>query len=100
MQQAFERLHFLRVEWKCNDFNKPSARAALRMGFVFEGVFRKHMIVKGRRRDTAWFSITDDEWESTVRKALVEWVGKDNFDAEGKQKRKLEVIREALARKQ
>lgn len=100
MQHAFEQLHFLRVEWKCNDFNKPSARAALRLGFVFEGVFRKHMIIKGRRRDTAWFSVTDEEWESGVKMALVKWMGKANFDGEGKQKRKLEDIREALAGKQ
>ena len=53
MKYAFEELGYLRVEWKCNDWNEPSKRAATRLGFVFEGVFRKHLVVKGRRRDTA-----------------------------------------------
>ena len=61
MKYSFEELGYLRVEWKANSFNEPSRRAALRLGFIFEGVFRKHLIVKGRRRDTAWFSVVDDE---------------------------------------
>jgi RimJ/RimL family protein N-acetyltransferase len=61
MKYSFEELRFLRVEWKTNSFNEASRRAALRLGFLFEGVFRKHMVVKGRRRDTAWFSVVDDE---------------------------------------
>lgn len=93
MKHAFEDLGYRRVEWKANDLNGPSKRAALRLGFVFEGVFRKHMVIKGRNRDTAWFSVTDDEWEGTVKKALEEWLCKGNFDGEGKQKRKLEEIR-------
>lgn len=98
MKYAFDDLHYLRVEWKCNNFNEPSRRAALRLGFVFEGVFRKHMIVKGRERDSAWFSVTDEEWEGEVKGSLVEWLGDGNFEG-GKQLRKLEEVRKALVHK-
>jgi len=92
MQYAFEELRYRRYEWKCDAFNAPSRRAAERFGFTFEGIFRQHMIVKGRNRDTAWFSITDQEWPS--RKAAFEaWLAAENFDANGKQKRKLETFR-------
>ena len=60
-RHAFDDLGYRRYEWKCNALNEPSRRAALRLGFVFEGVFRQHMIVKGRNRDTAWFSMLDSE---------------------------------------
>ena len=93
MKYAFEELGFLRVEWKCNERNKPSARAAIRLGFVPEGTFRAHMVVKGRRRDTSWFSIIEEEWEG-VKGSLEDWLGDENFDT-GKQKRKLEEIRES-----
>jgi RimJ/RimL family protein N-acetyltransferase len=97
MKHAFEVLHYLRVEWKANNFNEPSKRAALRLGFVFEGVFRKHMVVKGRRRDSAWYSVVDDEWfekgKGSVKEALVRWLDAGNFDGEGGQKRKLESFR-------
>ena len=59
---AFETLGYRRYEWKCNALNAPSRRAALRYGFTFEGIFRQHMIAKGRNRDTAWFSMLDSEW--------------------------------------
>lgn len=95
MRHAFDHLHYLRVEWKCNTFNEPSRKAALRLGFVFEGVFRKHMVVKGRSRDSAWFSITDEEWEGGVGKALGEWLGESNF-VDGKQVRRLEEVREEV----
>jgi RimJ/RimL family protein N-acetyltransferase len=62
LRHLFDDLHYRRVEWKCDNNNEPSKRAALRLGFQYEGLFRKHMIVKGKNRDTAWFSITDDEW--------------------------------------
>ena len=62
LSEAFERLGYRRVEWKCNALNERSRRAALKLGFVFEGVFRQHMIVKGRNRDSAWFSMLDTEW--------------------------------------
>ena len=85
---VFETLGYRRYEWKCNALNEPSYRAALRFGFTFEGVFRQHMIVKGRSRDTAWFSMLDSEWPA--RKAAFErWLAPGNFDSEGKQKTKL-----------
>ena len=67
--EAFDRLGYRRVEWKCNALNERSRRAALKLGFTFEGVFRQHMIVKGRNRDSAWFSMLDREWPS-ARAAL------------------------------
>jgi RimJ/RimL family protein N-acetyltransferase len=83
-RHAFEYLHFRRYEWKCNALNLPSRRAALRLGFRYEGLFRHHMIIKGRNRDTAWFSMLDSEWP--VRKAAFEeWLKPANFDAAGKQ---------------
>lgn len=59
---VFDELAYRRVEWKCDNRNEPSKRAALRMGFKYEGLFRQHMVVKGQNRDTAWFSIIDEEW--------------------------------------
>lgn len=100
MRYAFEELGYLRVEWKCNDWNEPSKRAAVRLGFVYEGTFRKHLVVKGRRRDTAWYSCLDDEWfregRMSVKKGLEGWLEKSNFDESGKQIRKLEEVREGL----
>src|SRR5262249_22237296 len=61
-QHAFEDLGYRRYEWKCNVLNEPSRRAALRLGFTFEGIFRQHMITKGCNRDSAWFSMLDGEW--------------------------------------
>lgn len=69
LSEAFERLGYRRVEWKCNALNERSRRAALKLGFSFEGVFRQHMIVKGRNRDSAWFSMLDGEW-SAARASL------------------------------
>jgi RimJ/RimL family protein N-acetyltransferase len=84
----FETLGYRRYEWKCNDLNAPSRRAALRYGFVFEGIFRQHMITKGRSRDSAYFSLLDSEWPA--RKAAFEkWLAPDNFDADGKQRASL-----------
>jgi RimJ/RimL family protein N-acetyltransferase len=73
MRAAFDDLGYRRVEWKCDALNERSRAAALRLGFTFEGVFRRHMIVKGRNRDTAWFSVTDAEWP-VVRSALERWL--------------------------
>jgi RimJ/RimL family protein N-acetyltransferase len=82
---VFDELGYRRYEWKCNDLNAPSKRAAQRFGFSFEGVFRQHMIVKGRNRDTAWFSMLDSEWPA--RKANFErWLAPENFDSNGRQK--------------
>ena len=81
---AFETLGYRRYEWKCNALNAASRRAALRFGFIFEGVLRQHMIAKGRNRDTAYFSMLDGEWPA--RKASFErWLAPDNFTADGQQ---------------
>ena len=80
----FEDLKYRRYEWKCNALNEPSRRAALRLGFSFEGIFLQHMFQKGRNRDTAWFAMLDHEWPA--RKARFEtWLRPDNFDANGRQ---------------
>ena len=85
---VFDSLGYRRYEWKCNDLNAPSKRAALRYGFKFEGVFRQHVIVKGRNRDTAWFSMLDSEWPRR-REAFVRWLDPSNFDSAGVQKTSL-----------
>ncbi|MDX2182220.1 MAG: GNAT family protein [Bryobacteraceae bacterium] len=85
---VFETLGYRRYEWKCHSLNEPSRRAALRLGFTFEGVFRQHMIFKGANRDTAWFSMLDSEWPA--RKAAFErWLAPSNFDESGRQKETL-----------
>ena len=71
--------------WRCDDLNAASKRAAARFGFTFEGVFRQHMIIKGRNRDTAWFSMLDSEWPAR-RAAFERWLDPANFDAKGRQK--------------
>jgi RimJ/RimL family protein N-acetyltransferase len=88
---VFDELGYRRYEWKCNALNAPSRRAAERFGFTFEGIFRQHMIVKGRNRDTAWFAMLDSEWPA--RKAAYErWLSPDNFDRGGRQKLKLSEL--------
>jgi len=89
---AFDELGNRRYEWKCDAANAPSRRAAERFGFTFEGVFRQHRVVKGRNRDTAWYSITDSEWPSR-RAAFEAWLAPQNFDASGAQRRSLAEIR-------
>ena len=71
--EAFDRLKYRRVEWKCDSLNERSRSAALRLGFQFEGVFRQHMIVKGRNRDTAWYSMLDNEW-ADVKQNMEMWL--------------------------
>ena len=94
---AFETLGYRRYEWKCNALNAPSRQAALRYGFVFEGVLRQHMIAKGRSRDTAYYSILDSEWPA--RKAAFErWLAPDNFDASGRQRVSLRELNGARSR--
>src|SRR4029077_15892498 len=90
-RHAFE-LGNRRLEWKCDSLNQPSRRAAERFGFVFEGVFRQHMVIKDRNRDTAWFSIVDSEGPA-VRAAFEAWLAPDNFDEEGRQRRSLAEYR-------
>ena len=79
---------YRRYEWKCNALNLPSRRAAQRYGYSYEGVFRQHFIIKGRNRDTAWFSVIDSEW-SALREAYLAWLAPSNFDAAGKQRESL-----------
>ena len=88
---AFETLGYRRYEWKCDALNAPSRRAALRYGFTFEGIFRQHMIAKGRNRDTAYFSMLDTEWPSRKRN-FERWLEPDNFDREGRQKVSLAAL--------
>jgi RimJ/RimL family protein N-acetyltransferase len=85
---VFETLGYRRYEWKCDARNAPSRRAALRLGFNFEGLSWQHMIVKGRNRDTAWYAMLDTEWPSQ-RLVFERWLSLDNFDAEGRQKQRL-----------
>jgi RimJ/RimL family protein N-acetyltransferase len=87
-RHVFETLGYRRYEWKCNALNEPSRRAALRLGFAFEGIFRQHMIVKGQNRDTAWFSLLDHEWPRR-KQAFEAWLDPANFDANGAQIRPL-----------
>jgi RimJ/RimL family protein N-acetyltransferase len=87
---VFDDLGYRRFEWKCNDLNEPSKRAARRFGFAFEGVFRQHMWVKEANRDTAWFAMLDQEWPS-IKKAYERWLDPANFDAAGRQRSRLEV---------
>lgn len=90
-RHAFENLGYRRYQWKCDNSNEKSKHAAIRLGFTFEGLFRQHMIVKGRNRDTAWFSMLDSEWPA--RKAGFEaWLAPANFDAEGRQKLSLSAL--------
>ncbi|RDK39852.1 acyl-CoA N-acyltransferase [Aspergillus phoenicis ATCC 13157] len=95
---AFEQLHYRRVEWKCNSLNAPSMKAAQRLGFVYEGTFRQHMVVKGRNRDTAWFAMVRDDWEEGAKEALEQWLEEGNFDQDGHQKKGLQNVREELKR--
>jgi RimJ/RimL family protein N-acetyltransferase/N-acetylglutamate synthase-like GNAT family acetyltransferase len=90
-RHAFEELGYRRYEWKCNALNAPSRRAALRLGFTFEGVFRQHMIVKGRNRDTAWFAMLDVDWP-TRRRAFELWLDPSNFGPDGQQRLSLSAL--------
>jgi RimJ/RimL family protein N-acetyltransferase len=85
---VFETLGYRRYEWKCNACNAASRRAAVRLGFKPEGLFRQHMIIKGRNRDTAWYAMLDGEWPSR-KLAFERWLAPENFDADGRQKVRL-----------
>ena len=87
-RHVFDDLGYRRLEWKCDVLNGRSRAAALRFGFTFEGVFRHHMVIKDRNRDTAWFAITDGEWPS-IRPAYETWLAPENFDQEGRQRQGL-----------
>jgi RimJ/RimL family protein N-acetyltransferase len=88
MRRAFDELGYRRYEWKCDSLNAPSRAAALRLGFQYEGLFRQAVVYKGRNRDTTWFSMIDSEWPA-LRSAYEAWLAPENFDAGGRQKRKL-----------
>lgn len=92
MARVFDELGYRRYEWKCDAVNAGSRRAAERLGFTFEGVFRQATIYKNRNRDSAWFSILDREWP-VAKRAFQAWLDPSNFDAEGRQKRSLAVLR-------
>lgn len=96
MRHAMDDLGYRRLVWKCHALNAPSRRAADRLGFVYEGTHRNHRIIKGRSRDTAWYSITDAEWPLR-RAALAAWLDDANFDHAGTPRRSLGAIRAALA---
>ena len=84
MQRAFNELGYRRYEWKCDNLNAPSHKAAKRLGFTYEGLFRQALVYKGRNRDTAWFSIIDSEWPA-IEVAMTAWLSDENFDANGRQ---------------
>ncbi len=84
MAHVFDDLGYRRYEWKCDALNAPSRRAALRLGFTFEGIFRQHMVYKGRARDTAWFAILNTDWPR-LKAAYAAWLAPDNFDGDGRQ---------------
>lgn len=92
MRHAFDDLGYRRWEWKCNDLNAPSKRAAERFGYSAEGVFRQHMVVKGQNRDTAWYAIIDGEWPA-LKRAYEAWLDPANFDDDGRQLERLEEMR-------
>jgi hypothetical protein len=93
MKYAFE-LGYRRYEWKCDALNAGSRRAAERLGFTFEGIFRQAIVYKGRNRDTAWFSILDREWPA-LEAAFLAWLDPANFDAQDRQRQRLETLRAA-----
>ena len=88
MKRVFDELGYRRYEWKCDALNARSCAAAERLGFTYEGIFRQATVVKGRNRDTAWYSIIDKEWPA-LRSAYEAWLAPENFDADGRQKKSL-----------
>lgn len=91
IRHAMDGLGYRRMQWRCNSLNEKSRGAAKRLGFRFEGIFYNHMIFKGKNRDTAWYSILDDEWPE-VRGILEQWLAPANFDAHGKAKTSLAAL--------
>jgi hypothetical protein len=84
MRRVFDELGYRRYEWKCDALNANSRRAALRLGFAFEGIFRQATIYKDRNRDTAWYAVIDSEWPA-LKKGFECWLDPGNFDAQGRQ---------------
>jgi RimJ/RimL family protein N-acetyltransferase len=91
-RHVFDDLGYRRLEWKCNALNAASRRAAERFGFTFEGIFRAHMVVKGRNRDTAWYAIVDQDWPA-IRDSFERWLAPENFDPQGRQRVRLAQLR-------
>lgn len=91
MKQVFDDLGYRRYEWKCDALNAPSRKAALRLGFSFEGIFRQALIYKGRNRDSAWFSVIDKEWPA-LKSAFQQWLCRENFNTQGRQKQDLRSL--------
>jgi RimJ/RimL family protein N-acetyltransferase len=88
LRHAFDDLKYRRMQWRCNALNEKSRAAALRLGFKFEGIFYQQQVVKGRNRDTAWFSMLDSEWPR-IRANFERWLAPENFDAQGRQRSSL-----------
>src|SRR5689334_12503177 len=91
MRRAFDELGYRRYEWKCDALNAGSRRAAIRLGFRFEGIFRQATIYKGRNRDTAWYAITDREWP-ILKPCFEQWLHPENFDRRGQQRQALSAL--------
>ena len=93
MAYAFDTLGYRRYEWKCDDLNLPSRRAAERLGFVYEGTFRQAVLYKGRSRDTAWYAIIDSQWPA-LKAAFGAWLAPSNFDEQGRQHQPLSAFKD------
>jgi hypothetical protein len=96
MRRAFDELGYRRYEWKCDALNAPSRRAALRLGFRYEGIFRQATMYKGRNRDTAWYSVIDREWP-TLKHAFEVWLRPGNFENGVARTRLSQLTNEALS---
>jgi len=88
MARVFDELGYRRYEWKCDALNAASRKAAERLGFVYEGIFRQALVYKGRNRDTAWYAVIDKDWPA-LKSAFEAWLAPENFDADGRQLRPL-----------
>ncbi len=91
MSYAMDELCYRRLQWRCNALNERSRSAARRLGFRFEGIFYNHMIVKGKNRDTAWYSIIDQDWPE-IREIFREWLGEENFDQDDVARQSLSTL--------
>ncbi|MFT5172715.1 MAG: RimJ/RimL family protein N-acetyltransferase [Gammaproteobacteria bacterium] len=91
LDYAMTKLRYRRMQWRCNAMNAKSRSAAQRLGFRYEGIFYNHLIFKGLNRDTAWYSILDDEWPD-VKARLEQWLAPNNFDAHGLAKQSLSAL--------
>jgi RimJ/RimL family protein N-acetyltransferase len=92
MAYAFDTLGYRRYEWKCDDLNAPSRRAASRLGFTYEGTFRRAVVFKGRSRDTAWYAIIEEDWPA-IKSAFQAWLAPENFNEHGQQLAPLAALR-------